>query len=168
MKTNQKGFTLIELMIVVAIIGILASVALPAYNSYTARAKLSEVITAMSVYKAAASECFVADNSTTVANRVAACNTSVELGVDDWSTADSHPMATIDDIVIAGTAAELRLTVDIDWAELGVTDVGAAVEMRWVATPTADGSEMDWECQTDTATDDDAAKYVPSECRNVF
>src|SRR2546426_10375118 len=48
MKTLQKGFTLIELMIVVAIIGILAAVALPAYQDYTIRAKLSEVILAMS------------------------------------------------------------------------------------------------------------------------
>ena len=45
-RAAQKGFTLIELMIVVAIIGILAAVALPAYQDYTARAKLSEVILA--------------------------------------------------------------------------------------------------------------------------
>eukprot|EP00494_Astrolonche_serrata_P021532 UN21777 len=44
-QQNQKGFTLIELMIAVAIIGILAAVALPAYQDYTTRAKMSEVIT---------------------------------------------------------------------------------------------------------------------------
>ena len=56
MKKMQQGFTLIELMIVVAIIGILAAVALPAYQDYTARAKVSEVILAASTCKTAISE----------------------------------------------------------------------------------------------------------------
>ncbi len=55
-KTLQKGFTLIELMIVVAIIGILAAVALPAYQDYTVRAKVSEVILAGSSAKTAVAE----------------------------------------------------------------------------------------------------------------
>jgi len=55
-RSLQKGFTLIELMIVVAIIGILAAVALPAYQDYTVRAKVSEVILAASAGKTAASE----------------------------------------------------------------------------------------------------------------
>ena len=58
MKQLQKGFTLIELMIVVAIIGILAAVALPAYQDYTIRAKMSEVILAMSSCRTSITEVF--------------------------------------------------------------------------------------------------------------
>src|SRR5258706_2556195 len=56
MKAVQKGFTLIELMIVVAIIGILAAVALPAYQDYTARAKMSEAILAASACRTSVTE----------------------------------------------------------------------------------------------------------------
>lgn len=58
MKAIQKGFTLIELMIVVAIIGILAAVALPAYSDYTVRAKVSEVVLAASGPKTSVAEAY--------------------------------------------------------------------------------------------------------------
>ena len=58
MKAMQKGFTLIELMIVVAIIGILAAVALPAYQDYTVRAKMSEVILGMSACRTSITEVY--------------------------------------------------------------------------------------------------------------
>ncbi|UUQ66737.1 prepilin-type N-terminal cleavage/methylation domain-containing protein [Pseudomonas fuscovaginae UPB0736] len=60
----QKGFTLIELMIVVAIIGILAAIALPAYNTYTQKARFAEVISLADGYKTAVAVCMVETGST--------------------------------------------------------------------------------------------------------
>ncbi|WP_439503468.1 pilin [Methylophaga sp.] len=61
MKKTQQGFTLIELMIVIAIIGILAAIALPAYQDYTKRAKFSEVISVANGYKTATAICIQAE-----------------------------------------------------------------------------------------------------------
>lgn len=72
MKAIQKGFTLIELMIVVAIIGILAAVALPAYQDYTVRAKVSELLLAASGVRTAISEKFQTDPSSTATAGVGA------------------------------------------------------------------------------------------------
>ena len=63
MQTMQKGFTLIELMIVVAIIGILAAVALPAYQDYTLRAKMSEVVLAASACRTSVTETYQTNNA---------------------------------------------------------------------------------------------------------
>ena len=71
----QKGFTLIELMIVVAIIGILAAVALPAYQDYTVRAKVSELILAGSSYRTAISEKYQTDNDSVNAGAGLSFNT---------------------------------------------------------------------------------------------
>ncbi len=75
-RSIQKGFTLIELMIVVAIIGILAAVALPAYQDYTIRAKLTEAVIAGSTAKSAMSEGFQSDGVTGLSAAAAAINST--------------------------------------------------------------------------------------------
>ena len=74
MQMVQKGFTLIELMIVVAIIGILAAVALPAYQDYTVRAKLAEAVIAGSTAKGGLSEGFQSDGVTGLTGAATAIN----------------------------------------------------------------------------------------------
>ena len=69
MRKIQQGFTLIELMIVVAIIGILAAVAIPAYKDYTLRAKMSEVILAASACRTSITEAYMAANALPGANK---------------------------------------------------------------------------------------------------
>ncbi|MBI5437759.1 MAG: prepilin-type N-terminal cleavage/methylation domain-containing protein [Nitrosomonadales bacterium] len=64
MKNVQKGFTLIELMIVVAIIGILAAVAIPAYSNYTKKAKFTEIVNATGALKLAVEDCLTDNNGT--------------------------------------------------------------------------------------------------------
>ncbi|QTH72472.1 pilin [Pseudoalteromonas xiamenensis] len=75
-QQKQQGFTLIELMIVVAIVGILAAVALPAYQNYTVKARFTEVITAAESVKFTMAECMQSNN-----NVIASCDTFEELNI---------------------------------------------------------------------------------------
>lgn len=169
MKKVQQGFTLIELMIVIAIIGILAAVALPAYQDYTARARLSEAVLYAGTLKASVGECLISAPGDQAA-KVAECDTLTEVGLDSaLSTAGNDPVPMVDTATVAANGTtDVDILVTPEWVAAGANDITTAtVQFRMRGTPNASGS-VTWVCSTDSATDANAAKYMPQECRNAF
>ncbi|MFK8027417.1 MAG: pilin [Gammaproteobacteria bacterium] len=149
MKKVQQGFTLIELMIVVAIIGILAAIALPAYQDYTNRAKMSEVIGFAAAAKTAVSECLISEGLLTD------CDTNAEVGL---GTSTDITTDLVESVTVQATSAAIQVAIQ----GTGVTDLDAAT---LTLTPTLDAdSGVQWAC---AASDPNVYKYVPASCRNA-
>ena len=136
----QKGFTLIELMIVVAIIGILAAIALPAYQDYTTRAKVSEGLTLAASARTAVAEHAMSMSSYPANNSAAGYDSPTSKYVTGISIDDGKITITYDADAGAGTSVTLGLSP--------ISSVGG----------------IDWSCgKTDTTV---PQKYLPANCRS--
>ena len=154
MKRVQKGFTLIELMIVVAIIGILAAVALPAYQDYTIRARVSEAVLATSQCRTAISEGYQTGTAA--------------FGADGWGCGEGVANPT-QFVALIGTSADGVITVTTSASKA----LGAAASSTMTLTPVDIAGKAlvykapsavqvaGFKCQPLTL----AAKYLPGSCR---
>ena len=158
MKRIQQGFTLIELMIVVAIIGILAAVALPAYQDYTKKAKMSEVILA-------ASGC-----RTTITEVYQSGSASSAPGANNWGCESAS--ATSKYVASVVTSADGRVTVTATgFNDTNIDGQVVILEPRNAAGVALTAAAMpvqvnQWACGTTTSNT--VLKFLPGSCKTLF
>ena len=148
MNKVQKGFTLIELMIVVAIIGILAAIAIPAYNDFTIRSKVTEVVNMVGVCKTSVAEYFQSKGTLPADAKEAGCSNTDSL----LAQAPVVAAGVITSKAIGSLASQL--TANSSGLGLTYTPVQA----------NGTGAITGWDCYTGTTI---LPKYLPAVCRSI-
>jgi type IV pilus assembly protein PilA len=144
---SLHGFTLIELMIVLAIVGILATLALPAYQDYTVRTKITEGLNLSAAVKTAVTESFVSKGV------MPADNLAIDMPAP----------AGISSRYVASVAVNNGV-ITVEYAPAGIGGTPSMNGAKVTLTPTDNGGSLTWECAIGHQTD--LYKYVPAECRH--
>ncbi|MBH6223901.1 pilin [Neisseria meningitidis] len=165
MNTLQKGFTLIELMIVIAIVGILAAVALPAYQDYTARAQVSEAILLAEGQKSAVTEYYL-NHGTWPSN-------NSDAGVASTATDIKGKYVEKVEVAKGVITAEMKssgVNKEIQGKKLSLWAKRQDGSVKWFCgqpvTRDANATNDDVKAATDTAKKIDT-KHLPSTCRDA-
>ena len=146
---KQQGFTLIELMIVVAIIGILAAIAIPAYQDYTIRAQVSEGVTLASGAKTAIAEYYQNNGSMPGTNTIA--------GLEAPATINGKYVTSVDITAAAADTVTLTVTYGNDANDQLIANQGAGLLLDGTGAP----GSVTWTCVNSGVP----AKWLPSSCR---
>ena len=152
MQTKQKGFTLIELMIVVAIIGILAAIAIPAYQNYIARSQVSRVMGEAGGLKTTVDTC-IFDGKTTVSYTDTTVSTVCFVSAGSSNIQATSANGAIPAVTIDPTGSA---TIVATFGQSAAADLKAGTPKTLIWTRTTTGT---WTCATTAA-----AKYAPSGC----
>jgi type IV pilus assembly protein PilA len=161
-KKAQQGFTLIELMIVIAIVGILAAIALPAYQDYIVRSKMSEPLAALAEAKTTIAE-YVASNGDYPAD-------SASFGINTSQRTQSE---IIEDLSInnpaAGEVVRVAANVDTCVWEGGCTGTASTTASFHLSGSTNADGTMTWDCipgdEGGAGAESVPRKYLPANCR---
>ncbi|MFQ2014736.1 pilin [Aeromonas veronii] len=141
---KQSGFTLIELMIVVAIVAILAAVALPAYQNYTKKSKMTQLITAMGAWKTNVEVCVQSNSLTTCGAGDPGMPSSATETIGNVTVTYTESDGTTD-VILSASPTSNDVLAPLTTDDAVILSASASVPLIWVKTcENADGAQSDY------------------------